>query len=439
MQMRAVRAIIVGAGHRAQVYAKYADIAPDQLQIVGVADPDPARRRQLADRFGFSEEMCFESAEALAAIPKCADAIINGTMDDQHVKTSIPLIRAGYDILLEKPMAINEDEMFLLYNEAKAYGSKIMICHVLRYAGFYKRIKELLLDGTIGDVISIAATEHVNFHHTAVSYVRGKWGNKKESKSSMLLAKCSHDIDMLVWLMGGAPAKVSSFGSDFQFDEKKKPVGAGKRCLVDCKIEPYCRYSAKKHYIESNAKRSYYVWGDMDTRDQMTTEDMILSLQTDNIHGRCVWDCNHDNVDHQTVMLQFEDGANATLQMVGGAARAERSIHIVGTHGEISGRFEDDQFTIRHIDLESVSGYTEEVVDVRHHIDILMAEGGHGGGDNALVQDFVKLLNGHEPSISATTIEDSIYGHLAVFLADEAMEEERIIRFRDRLPENWQN
>lgn len=436
--MRAITAIIVGAGHRAQVYAQYAEIAPDKLQIVGVADPNPERRRNLAARFGFGEDMCFESAADLAAGGKLADAIINGTMDEHHVPTSIPLLDAGYDMLLEKPMAINETEMFELYEAARRNNSKVMICHVLRYANFYRLIKQRVMDGDIGDIISIAATEHVNYHHTAVSYVRGKWGNKKESKSSMLLAKCSHDIDMLVWMMGQAPAKVGSFGSDFQFDEKKKPLGAGKRCLVDCKIEPSCRYSARKHYIESNAKRSYYVWGDMDSRDQMTEEDQVRSLQTDSMFGRCVWDCNHDNVDHQTVMMQFTGGANATLQMVGGSARSERHIHIVGTTGEIEGRFEDDAFEIRRIDLKSPVGYTSERIEVNAVEDATLT-GGHGGGDNALVADFVNLLNGKEASISATTLEDSIYGHLTVFCADEAMEEERIIRLSERLPEIRRN
>ncbi|MBN3022031.1 gfo/Idh/MocA family oxidoreductase, partial [Ruthenibacterium lactatiformans] len=64
----------------------------------------------------------------------------------------------------------------------------------------------------------------------------------------MLLAKCCHDMDLIMWLKSGvAPRQVASFGSDFQFDPTKKPAGAGKRCLVDCGIEENCLYSAKKH------------------------------------------------------------------------------------------------------------------------------------------------------------------------------------------------
>ena len=107
-----------------------------------------------------------------------------------------------------------------------------MICHVLRYAPFYVAVKERLLAGEIGDIINIQATEHVSYHHLAVSFVRGKWGNEEKCGAPMLLAKCCHDMDLIMWLKSGvAPRQVASFGSDFQFDPAKKPGSAGKRCL----------------------------------------------------------------------------------------------------------------------------------------------------------------------------------------------------------------
>ena len=173
-----ITAIIVGAGHRALLYSLYALQNPEKFKIVGVADPDPIRRRKTAEMHGFGEDMCFESAEALAERPRLADAVINGTMDTQHVKTAVPLLRRGYDMLLEKPFAVNEDEMWELQRVAGETGRRVMICHVLRYAPFYVAVKERLLAGEIGDIINIQATEHVSYHHLAVSFVRGKWGNE---------------------------------------------------------------------------------------------------------------------------------------------------------------------------------------------------------------------------------------------------------------------
>lgn len=416
-----VTAIIVGAGHRALLYASYALEHPDELRILGVADPDPIRRRHAASIFGFGEDFCFESAEALAEKPRLADAVINGTMDSQHVKTSIPLLRRGYHMLLEKPFAVNEEEMRLLLETARETDRKVMICHVLRYAPFYADIKRRLLNGEIGDIINLQLTEHVSYHHLAVSYIRGKWGNEEACGAPMLLAKCCHDIDLIMWLKSGiAPKQVASFGSDFQFSPEKKPKGAGKRCLTDCAIEDSCLYSAKKHYIDHPDRWSFYVWDCLEHLEHPTIGDKIQSLKTDNIHGRCVWDCNHTVVDHQSVLLNFEDGCTATLNMIGGASKAERNIHIMGTKGEIKGVFDDSVYTIRTIDTPSETGYQEERVDLGIGGDKSGMTGSHGGGDLLLVEDFVRVLRGQEPSISCTGIQDSMLGHLAVFRAEKA-------------------
>lgn len=416
-----ITAIIVGAGHRALLYSLYALEHPEDFKIVGVADPDPLRRRKAAQMHGFGEEMCFTSAEELARQPKLADAIINGTMDTQHIPTAIPLLRRGYDMLLEKPFAVNEAEMWQLQRVAQETGRKVMICHVLHYAPFYVAIKERLLAGEIGDIINIQCTEHVSYHHLAVSFVRGKWGNEEKCGAPMLLAKCCHDMDLIMWFMSGiAPRYVSSFGSDFQFDPAKKPAGAGKRCLVDCQVEQECPYSARKHYLDHPDRWSFYVWSDLEHLENPTIEDKTAALKGSSIYGRCMWDCEHTVVDHQSVLLNFENGATATLNMIGGASKPERNIHIIGTRGEIKGVFDDSVFTVRKMDTADAMGWQEETIDLKIGGDKSGMTGGHGGGDLRLVEDFVRVLQGLEPSISCTTIYGSINGHLGVFRAEQA-------------------
>ena len=425
-----ITAIIVGAGHRSMLYSSYALDHPDDFEIVGVADPDPLRRSKAASVFGIPADRCFESAEDLAKQPKLADAVINGTMDNQHVATAIPLLRRGYDMLLEKPFAINEAEMWELSRVVKETGRTVMICHVLRYAPFYAAIKNELLSGKIGDIINIQATEHVSYHHLSASYVRGKWNNEEKCGASMLLAKCCHDIDLIMWMKSGvSPRHVASFGSDFQFAPEKAPEGAGTRCMVDCPIEPQCDYSAKKLYIDHPDRWGFYVWDYIAHIENPTIEDKIQSLKTDNPHGLCAWKCGHTVVDHQSVLLDFADGATATLNMIGGASKAERNIHIIGTKGEIKGIFDDSIYTIRKIDHASADGWSEQRIDLKIQGDKSGMLGTHGGGDPRLVEDFVHVLQGEKPSISYTGIDDSINGHLAVFLADRARKEFRVMDF----------
>ncbi len=241
MEKKPVTAIIVGAGHRALVYSELAKTNPEDLKIVGVADPNPVRRKHCMEYFGFGEDMCFESAQKLAEKGKLADTVINGTMDEQHIETAIPLLNAGYDMLLEKPFAVNEKEMRELVECAKKNNSKVMICHVLRYTPFYYSIKERIANGEIGDIINIQTTEHVSYHHLSTSYVRGKWANSEKCHTTMLLAKCCHDIDLMMWFMSETkPVKISSFGSPNSDTTNlhRSNKGIGGLCVTSCNTSP---------------------------------------------------------------------------------------------------------------------------------------------------------------------------------------------------------
>lgn len=170
------------------------------------------------------------------------------------------------------------------------------------------------------------------------------------------------------------------------------------------------------------------MWDCLEHLDNPTIEDKIQSLKGDNIHGRCMWNCDHTVVDHQSVMVNFENGATATLNMIGGTAKPERNIHIIGTKGEIKGVFDDSVFVVRHIDNASELGWQEEKVDLNIGGDKSGMTGSHGGGDLRLVEDFVRVLQGQQPSISCTNINDSINGHLAVFRAEQARKTKSVIQ-----------
>ena len=432
------KGIIVGAGHRALTYAAYAQQHPDEVQIVGVADPLAERRKLVAALYDLPDDRCFASAEELAAQPKFADFVINGTMDHQHVATALPLLAAGYDMLLEKPFAVSEAEMWQLVRAAEEYGRTVAICHVLRFAPFYTAIRQKVIDGAIGEILNVQAVEHVSYHHMAVGFVRGKWNSKRKCFSPMLMAKCCHDLDLIAWMKSGvAPVRVASFGSNMQFRPEKAPAGAGQRCLVDCEIEADCLYSARKHYIDHPNRWAFYVWDALQQEGQtnapqkhyteLTLEEKVSWLKADNPYGRCVWRCDNDVVDHQSVAIEFADGATATLNMVGGAAKPSRSLHLVGTTGEIQGNLEESRFVIRHIDPRPGHEYSEEVVDMTIGGDMTGAFGGHGGGDLRLMADFVRLISGEAPSIATTTLADSVNGHLIGFRADLAMEGGRVV------------
>lgn len=419
--------IIVGAGNRAMVYSKFIASNPSKAKIVGVVDPNPDRRDYVAKLFSIDVSQCFKTVDDLVTRGKIADAIINGTMDQHHLETSLPLLKLGYDMLLEKPFVTNEDDMWELVNCVQENVNKVMICHVLRYTPFYSEIFKRVKNNEIGSIINIQTNEHVSYHHMGVSFVRGKWRNEKVCGSKMLLAKCCHDIDLIMWLQQGVrPSKVVSFGSNIQFNKDNAPKDAGTRCMVDCAIEETCLYSAKKHYINYPDRWSFYVWDCFKDDENPTIEQKINSLKTDNIYGKCIYKCDNTTVDHQSVVLNFENGSTATHNMIGGTPAPRRSIHIVGTTGEIFGTFEEEMFTVRKINSVQNHEYDEEVVRVGDSGDTSGEYGGHGGGDGRLANDFIDFISGDTHSDSCTSIEQSLYGHLATFRADKSREKNTI-------------
>ena len=413
-----LKTIIVGGGHRSLTYAHLAEIESDKMEIVGVADPDEHRRNTIAKRFSIAPEHIFKSAEELAQAPKFADAVINGTMDHIHIQTTIPLLKAGYDVLLEKPFAVNETEARELVKVAEEYGRKVMVCFVLRYAPFYRKIKELILSGEIGEIISIQTSEFVSYHHMSTSHVRGKWNNSEKCHSSMLLAKCCHDLDIMMWLMSETKPKfISSFGCNKQFVKENAPANAGTRCIVDCPLVDECLYSAKGIYLNHPNRWEFYVWDALEDIENPTIEDKANLLKT-SPYGVCAYKSDNNVVDHQTVSVFFENGATGTHNMVGGTSYGTRTIHITGTKGVIEGDFEKGEFTLSKIDYTPGKEHTDTVFDLKVDNDT------HGGGDLDLVRDFVDYCRGDNPSVSCTDIHDSLSGHLAVFLADKSREED---------------
>ena len=417
MSSNPVTAIIVGGGHRAFTYAELALQSPKKLKIVGIADPNPFRCEKARKMFGFPKENCFSSADELASVPKFADAIINGTMDHQHFETAVPLLKCGYDMLLEKPFVVNMQELDELVDIVKEHGNRVMICHVLRYTPFYLAIKERILAGEIGDIISINMSEHVSYHHASTSYVRGKWGNSDICKTPMLLAKCCHDMDIMMWLMGDIkPKTVSSCGSIFQYKPEMAPEGAGTKCLVDCPHVNTCLYSAKRIYIDNPDRWEFYVWSALEDMENATIEDKINLLKGDSPYGKCIYKSGNNVVDHQSVMVNFENGATGTHNMIGGASRPLRRIEIVGTKGEIFGEFEHNDIHVLKINPDPGKEFDEEIID----LSAFCEGGGHGGGDLGLAEDFVNFIRGEKPSVSCTTIFDSVAGHKSIFLAEES-------------------
>ena len=415
-----LKAVLVGCGDRTSVYANYAVNEFQDVEVVAAVDPNKERLKYVHEHFNVPLDKCYSSIEEVLKQGKIADFVINGTMDSLHISTSIPFLEQGYDMLLEKPITNNEEDLLTLAEVAKKHHCKLMICHVLRFSPFYREIKRTILSGEIGEVLNIDTSERVGAYHSSVSYLRGKWNSKKNCGSSLLLAKCCHDIDLIAWFNNVTrPVMVFSEGKRDYFNENNAPEGCGNRCLVDCpkEIKEKCLYDAEGMYIK-NDLLPWYPWQCTGKNYQdITLEEKIESIKTNNPHGKCVYKCGGDLVNHQHVLINFSNGSSACHTLVLGAMKADRTIFIIGTKGEIEGSVSSGVLHIRTYNKET-AGFNERVVNFN---ETKGETGGHFGGDKGLVQDMISYFRNGKPSISTTAIEDSLVSHLIVYDADKSL------------------
>lgn len=136
-----VTAIVIGAGARGRTYASYSEHYPNSLKIVGVADINTERKEYMKNLYRIPDEHCFSDWKEVFNVPKFADAVIIATPDNLHYEPALKAMAAGYDLLLEKPVAQSIKECTDILKYAKRYDRIVGICHVLRYAPYFIALK----------------------------------------------------------------------------------------------------------------------------------------------------------------------------------------------------------------------------------------------------------------------------------------------------------
>ena len=411
--MKQISFILVGAGNRGRSYCKYMLATPEKYKLVGVADADPARVEVIRELYDIPAENCYSSWEEILAQPKMADLAVIATMDDMHYGPSLKAIELGYDILLEKPVAQTAQECADIALAAQAKGVNVLVCHVLRYTPFFNRIKELILDGIIGDVMSVIHVEAVGNTHYSHSYVRGNWHSEAET-TPMLLAKSCHDLDILQWLLDKPCKKVQSFGSLTHFTPENAPEGAPVRCADGgCPAADTCPYNCRKLYYEGHQCKAFrsQATKNIAKGDVPTDEEVEVALQTTD-YGLCVYHANNDVVDHQVVTMEFEGGITVSFSM-NSFNKGGRYIRLFGSKGEIFADMRESSIKV----YTFADGETRDV-PVKKLDDTIV--GGHGGGDVGIAKELYEYLSGSYTGYRAADIVTSVKNHLIGFAAEKA-------------------
>jgi predicted dehydrogenase len=376
-----------------------------------------------------------------------ADGAIIATQDRMHVEPAVAALERGYHLLLEKPMALTHEECSTIVNTELRTGLTVNVCHVLRYTDFFSRVKRMISQGLIGDIYSMYLAENISYYHMAHSYVRGKWRNSSET-SPMILAKCCHDLDLIYWYAGSRPKSVSSSGGLHHFIRENAPPGAPMRCTDGCPYGEECPYNAVDTYLRglplkfeiSKADRiplsitasfllrfpnlsgfipglsRFTLWRTWPTTT--ITEDLsregIMKCLREGPYGRCVYQCDNDQVDHQETIIEFENGITAMQKMHGHSAQEGRTLRIDGSKGTIRGTCAGGGRLEVHIHR------TGRRIVFPVKTDLV----GHTEGDHGIMTNFVQVLSGGQGLSSAM---DSLQSHLMAFASHQARTENRVV------------
>lgn len=391
------------------------------IRFTALCDKNPMTLDSVRDEYA-PDAKCFTDENLFWQAGRLADWIIIATLDKDHYRHIIKALELGYHVMVEKPVTESAEELDEIIALAKERQRKVVVCHVLRYAPYFRSIKEMVSSGTIGDIITIRHEEDIGFWHFAHSYVRGNWRNT-DVAAPLPLAKNSHDFDLLYWLIGKECVSISAFGGLRVFKKDNMPEGAAAFCLGGCKAKQSCIYDAEKFYLDIAAGKNVEVWGKGFFPDVIrngywsvitnipnpTEEETRCALQT-GAYGRCVYRCDNNVHDHLSVNMLFDGGVTASFTVSAFTREFCRRMHITGTKGEIIGT--DNALT-----------YTLNVFcQGSEPVTFSQSSGGHGGGDPGICETLHKIMRG-EPVEEGllTTIDVTAKSHRIAFAAIESV------------------
>lgn len=402
---------VIGLGNRGTEYMGFIKaFHSKKAKIVALCDISQQALDDFAPAYKIPKDKQFLSSKDFFSKGVLSDALIIATQDASHYEIAKDALNTGYKyILLEKPVSGNESEYKELRDLAEEKGALLIICHVLRYSNYYSRIKKIISSGQIGDIVSINHTENVGYFHFAHSFVRGNWRDEFTSTPS-ILAKCCHDLDLISWFVDSPCTSVSSVGSVRFFNKENAPEGSTDFCMGGCRVKKNCPYDAEALYITDpfyKAKFIKYMGRTLTGKAKNSKEDIINAVRYGD-YGRCVFHCDNNVCDNQTVTMNFQNGAVAVLNMNGFSNKMFRECHIVGTKGELVGYGTKLRMNIFGKGSKTIHTGSPGMT-------------GHVEGDILLISNFVKIICGEKTDLSdVTTIDATVISHDIALAAERS-------------------
>ncbi len=353
---------IVGLGGRLSYLARvFSSVEPD-FQIVGYSDPEPFGLDYVREH-GIAVGRAYDGVGRLLAGEKL-DLLMIGSPNHLHLEHLTEALAHDVPIFCEKPVVSTEAQTYELLRLLAAGGAERMLMGlVMRYTPLYRDVMAAIADGTIGEISSIEAAEHIKPYHGA--FFMRDWRRYEEYSGSFLLEKCCHDLDIYQSMVGCRAMKVASFG--------------GRRSFVP------------RH-------------GNLEDR-------AIHHVKPAGWNGATsVFDSDADIVDSQTAIIEYANGASLAFHANMNVPDFFRRFCVIGSHGMAEG-----DFIRNYLKLHSTPA-GELLLDraAYHRTEF----GVHYGGDERMASDICgHLRDGRDLPVS---VYDALEAGLTAIKIDDA-------------------
>ena len=333
--MEKVKLAIIGTGLRgAYTYAPLIAKYKDKCEIVAFVENKKGRRDLFLDK-----DMVFDNLNDFIAHDKLADAVIISHYDLLHYDTAQVLLVKGYDVLVETPVANSLDGLVHL----KEYSLKnkdrlFMVAYNNRYSSFYTKLKEIVDDKKLGDLINISYNVDIGYQNFVHNYVRGNWRITSDTATIMLTNSCQ-DIDMMINLSKGKCQKVSCFSDLRIFNWENFNTKMSENCFR-CGEEESCPFSAKKIYLQEDKliNNSVHI---------NPTKDNLEAILKQGPYGKCVFYCDNDVCDNLTSIFKFDNKVTSNFNINAFTKESDKKIRLFFKEGEVEASFKQKEIKIK--------------------------------------------------------------------------------------------
>ncbi|HYJ87983.1 MAG TPA: Gfo/Idh/MocA family oxidoreductase [Pyrinomonadaceae bacterium] len=399
------RYAIVGTGDRAsgmwgrELVEKYSDL----LEFVGLCDTNHKRAVAAKAMIGVDCPTFTNFDEMLdRARP---NLLMVTTVDAFHSQYIVKALDRGIDVITEKPMVIDEKQCQAVLDAEKRNKRKIIVAFNYRYSPKHQKVKELLMNGEIGRVISVDFNWYLDVFHGA-DYFR-RWHRLRNRGGSLLVHKATHHFDLMNWWLDADPVEVTARGGLEVYG--KNGAFRSTHCRA-CPHKDKCRF----YYDVTKSEKRMKLYVECEDVDQYHRDG-------------CVFREDVDIYDNMALIVKYSNGVNMNYSL--NAFMPFEGFRL-GFNGE-KGRLEirDHERQLYPIDERSEM-YLTKNFGQREKIAVPQGRGGHAGGDPRL-QDLIFRKTDLPKYMQLPDSRAGAMSCLTGIAARKSIDEGRSIRIKD--------